>query len=125
MCIIFLKIQKDACLFKSSWNIFSSYQQNASQKQGSDPLVLDKDTISVVEQTLVKTLITMGKLKFHCPSDDGFYPDLLDCRKYYQCTSGNFTVHECGIGTGFEVQAKSCVQNEFVPLCKRVERLAG
>lgn len=116
---------KDACLFHSSWNIFSSKQGSSSQQEGPNPLVLDKDTVSVVEQTLVKTLITMGKLKFHCPRDDGLYSDMLDCRMYYQCTSGNFTVHDCEIGTGFEPMAKSCVRNESVPLCHRVERLTG
>lgn len=116
-----------ACISRSPENVFPlpTTTETVFAGEGEGPPELDKDTVSVIEQTLIKTLIAMGKLKFHCPRTDGIYPDKMDCRKYYKCVAGNYTVHECEITMGFEKSTKSCLNTESVPLCQRVQRLDG
>ncbi|CAL8107008.1 unnamed protein product [Orchesella dallaii] len=81
--------------------------------------------MSILQQTFLKVLLERGKLDFQCPSEHGLFPDPLDCRKYYNCTNFNHVTVVCGSDLGFEPLAKSCVREESVPLCMKVQKLTG
>lgn len=115
-------IQKHACSSRPSFSPPPTFPSTLNNTNG---LLLDKETLSIVQQTLVKTLLDLGKLKFHCPGIDGTFPDLLDCTKYYTCVGSTHTVQECDVGEGYEALAKGCVRNESVPLCQKVQKLPG
>jgi len=108
-----------------SWNIFKSITGGDNNLPPRPPIILDKESMSILQQTFLKVLIERGKLDFQCPTDTGLFPDPLDCRKYYNCTNYNYITGICGDDKGFEPLAKSCVRDESVPLCQKVQKLTG
>ena len=54
-----------------------------------------------------------------CPSD-GFYPDMEDCVKFYECVSGKPTPLSCSNGLVYNEQTKACDVMKNVPECNYV-----
>ena len=54
--------------------------------------------------------------------NDGFYPDMEDCAKFYECVSGKPTPFSCSNGLVYNDQTKACDVMKNVPECNYVMR---
>ncbi|KOC59041.1 hypothetical protein WH47_00372, partial [Habropoda laboriosa] len=56
-------------------------------------------------------------------TEEGFFPDKRDCRKFYRCVSSgsSFTKYEleCGPGSGWDSVLQSCNHEYLVPRCNK------
>uniref|UniRef100_A0AC35GUK7 Chitin-binding type-2 domain-containing protein n=1 Tax=Panagrolaimus sp. PS1159 TaxID=55785 RepID=A0AC35GUK7_9BILA len=50
---------------------------------------------------------------------DGFLPDPLECRRFYQCANGRWVPKDCAAGTAFSPQLGVCDHIRNVPACAR------
>ena len=54
--------------------------------------------------------------------NDGFYPDMEDCARFYECVSGKPTSLTCPNGLVYNEQTKTCDVMKNVPECNYVVR---
>ena len=48
----------------------------------------------------------VGAQNFECPTDKGFFPDPVQCDKYYHCQNGVAKEHLCADGLVFDINIK-------------------
>uniref|UniRef100_A0A914YCD3 Chitin-binding type-2 domain-containing protein n=1 Tax=Panagrolaimus superbus TaxID=310955 RepID=A0A914YCD3_9BILA len=61
----------------------------------------------------------IGEACTESPGLDGFLPDPLDCRRFYQCTNGRWVGKNCGPGTAWSGVLGVCDHIRNVPACAR------
>jgi hypothetical protein len=50
---------------------------------------------------------------FECVRD-GYFPDFSDCAKYYLCSAGTVSVHNCGDGLKWDPELQLCSWSEDI-----------
>ncbi|KAK6183735.1 hypothetical protein SNE40_006344 [Patella caerulea] len=65
---------------------------------------------------------TPGKVRFDCPKDHGYYPDLDDCSFYFECILGNAFRRQCMHGTLFDRVRNKCTWENLVRDCTSLIR---
>ncbi|XP_014241402.1 uncharacterized protein LOC106662107 [Cimex lectularius] len=55
--------------------------------------------------------VVLRAAEFTCPAQDGYYPDLMSCRKYYFCAKGKAKEYNCDVTDVYDPKTRSCVRH--------------
>lgn len=59
-----------------------------------------------LNHVVMEILTFTGAQQFECPSDNGFFPDSIQCDKYYECQNGVAKEQLCADGLVFDGSIK-------------------